>query len=234
MSPRLLYAEVPGFYAAVERAANPELAERPLIVGGNPRKKGVVQAATPDALAEGVAEGMSVLDALARCPSARAIRTDMPRYREAAKRLRACLRSVSERLEPEGLGASVLEVTERGEASAELAQGVRDRVEKELRLAVRVGVAPVRFVAQLAALEAGAAGFRVVEANEVVAFLAPLPVQRLPGVGPNTGERLAALGIRTVGEVATAGRDLLESNFGNHGLGIWASALGRRYCGHRI
>lgn len=227
MSPRLLYAEVPGFYAAVERAANPSFAERPLIVGGDPRKRGVVQAATPDAIAEGVAEGMLVLDALTRCPRARAVRTDMSRYREAGKRMRACLRGVSERLEPEGLGAAVLEVTERREASGDLARAVREHLFSELKLSARIGIAPVRFVAQLAAREAGPEGFRVVDAADVVRFLAPLPAQRLPGVGPNTVERLASLGLRTAGEIAEAGRETLEKELGNHGLSIWASAMGQ-------
>ncbi len=227
MSRRLLYAEVPGFYAAVERAANPGLAERPLIVGGDPRKRGIVQSASPDALQRGVEEGMLVLDALSRCPSARAVRTDMARYREASKRLRASLRTLSERLESEGLGAAVAEVTARPEASQDLAQQVRAHLQRELRLESRVGVAPVRFVAQIAAREAGASGVRVVEPAEVVSFLAPLPAQRLPGVGPNTAERLGALGLRTAGDIAGAGRDLLETNFGNHGLGIWAAAMGQ-------
>ncbi len=227
MSRRLLYAEVPGFYAAVERAVNPGLAERPLIVGGDPRKRGIVQSASPDALERGVEEGMLVLDALARCPNARAVRTDMARYREASKRFRASLRVFAERLESEGLGAAVAEVTERPEDSEPLARQVREHVQRELQLETRVGVAPVRFVAQIAAREAGAAGVRVVDPAEVVAFLAPLPAQRLPGVGPNTAERLAGLGLRTAGDIARAGRDLLEETLGNHGRGIWASAMGQ-------
>ncbi len=227
MSRRLLYVEVPGFYAAVERAAHPGLQGRPLIVGGDPRKRGIVQAATPDALEAGVEEGMQVLDALARCPPARALRTDMPRYREAAKRMRNCLRAVSERLEAEGLGAAVLEVTERREKSGDLARGIREHLFADMQLEPRVGVAPVRFVAQVAAREAGSEGIRVVEPGEVMRFLAPLPAQRLPGVGPNTLERLSALGLRTAGDVAAAGRDLLERHFGNHGLGIWAAAMGQ-------
>jgi nucleotidyltransferase/DNA polymerase involved in DNA repair len=227
VSRRLLYVEVPGFYAAVERAANPGLGGRPLIVGGDPRKRGIVQAATPDALEAGVEEGMQVLDALARCPRARALRTDMPRYREAAKRLRACLRRVSERLEPEGLGAAILEVTERLEPSSDLARGVREHLSAQMHLNPCVGVAPVRFVAQVAARESGSEGFRVVEPGEVARFLAPLPAQRLPGVGPNTLGRLNALGLRTAGDVALAGREVLEQQLGNHGLGIWAAAMGQ-------
>ncbi len=227
MSRRLLYVEVPAFYAAVERAANPVLEERPVIVGGDPRKRGIVQAATADAIASGVQEGMTVLDALARCPAARALRTDMPRYREVAKRLRAFLSRYSDRMEPEGLGAAILEVSDREEASEALGQLLRSELAAALRLPGQVGIAPVRFVAQLAAREAGEDGVRVVLPGEVRAFLAPLPADRLPGVGPNTAERLSELGLRRAGELAAADRDLLEEKLGNHGLAIWAAARGQ-------
>ena len=87
----LLYATVPGFYAEVERAANPGIEGRPVIVGGDPRKRGLVQSATPDALAAGVEVGMPMREALERCPQGRALRTDMRRYRELFKFLIAFL-----------------------------------------------------------------------------------------------------------------------------------------------
>ena len=112
MSGALLYAEVLGFYAEVERALRPELAGRPVIVGGDPRKRGLVQAATADARAAGVVAGMPVEEALARCRGARALRTEMARYREMDKRVRACVGRICERLEPVGLGAAYLDVRE--------------------------------------------------------------------------------------------------------------------------
>ncbi|HEY5657091.1 MAG TPA: DNA polymerase IV, partial [Myxococcota bacterium] len=87
MTRTVLFAEVPGFYAAVERAEDPSLAERPVIVGGDPRKRGRVQAATADALAVGVQVEMPMLEALQRCPGARAVRTNMRHYREVSRRL---------------------------------------------------------------------------------------------------------------------------------------------------
>ena len=88
-APTLLYVDVPHFYAAIERQSDPELAGRPLIVGGDPRKRGQVQSASPDALAAGVEIGMSMLEALDRCPQARTLRTNMKRYREMSGQLRA-------------------------------------------------------------------------------------------------------------------------------------------------
>lgn len=223
---RLLYADVPGFYAEVERAAQPALAARPVIVGGDPRKRGLVQAATGDAIAAGVVVEMPVLDALERCPHARALRTDMSRYREADKRLRAVFARFAERVEPAGLGAAWL--APAGEGSlAEPAEALRAAVEHELRLPLRVGAAPVKFLAKLAAEEAGAGGFLAVDATGLAAFLHPLPVSRLPGVGARTAQRLAELGVRTVGELVAAGRERVEGALGAHGLGILAAASGQ-------
>jgi len=223
----LVYADVPGFYAEVERAANPALAQRPVLVGGDPRKRGLVQAATADALAAGVALDMPIVDALERCPQARALRTDMPRYREADKRLRAVLARFAARIEAAGLGAAWLEPEADAGSLAALADGLRSAVARELRLPLRLGAAPVKFLARLAAEEAGLERFLAIDAGEVGAFLRPLPVSRLPGVGARTEARLAELGVRTVGELVAAGRDRVERALGNHGLAILAAASGQ-------
>ena len=227
MSRALLYAQVPGFYAEVERAADPALRGRPVVVGGDPRKGGRVQAATPDARAAGVAPGMPVLEALQRCPGARPIRTRMAFYREAALRLRACLRRVCERLEPEGLEAAFLDPADNALPPRRLAERLREQVAREIGLPLRVGIAPVKFAARLAAEEAGEAGILEVGEGELVAFLAALPVARLPGVGPNAETALARVGVRRVGELVALGREALEAALGNRGLELLALAEGR-------
>lgn len=227
MSPRLLYVEVPGFYAAVEQAADAALSGRPVIVGGDPRKRGLVQSATPDALAAGVRVGMPMLEVLERCPRARATRTDMRRYREEAGRLRACLRRIVDRLEPAGLGAAYLDACEAPDPPERVADKLRTLVRDELGLPLRVGAAPAKFLAKLAAEESGPENIRIVPAPEVAAFLRPLPASRLPGVGPNTATRLAELGARTAGDVVRLGRPSIERALGNHGLAILAAAMGQ-------
>jgi len=223
----LLYAEVPRFYAEAERAADPSLAGRPVIVGGDPRKRGLVQAATLDALAEGVEVGMPVLEALERCPGARVRRTNMRAYRELAGRLRACLRLAAGELEPAGLEAAYLDAGAGADAPEALAARLQAEVQRALRLPLRVGIGPVKFVAKLAAEEAGAGGVRRVPAEELRAFLAPLPVQRLPGVGPHTLAVLRELGITSVGALAAAPRAAVEERLGNHGLALWTAARGQ-------
>jgi DNA polymerase-4 len=222
----VLYAEVPRFYAEVERARDLALADRPVVVGGDPRKRGLVQAATADALAAGVEPGMEVLVALQRCPQARSLRTNMRRYREASSQLRASLRRVLPRLEPDGLGAAFLDPGRAAQAPRALALALREAVEKELGLPLRVGIAPVKFLARLAAEEAGPEGVREVSPEAVAAFLHPLPVTRLPGVGPRTAAVLAGLGARCVGDLLGLGRPALEKALGNHGLAILEAARG--------
>ena len=226
MSRTLLFAEVPNFYAAAERAADLTLTERPVIVGGDPRKRATVQSATPDALARGVVEGMPLLEALARCPRARALRTNMRRYREVSLQLKACLRQSVERIEPVGLSAAYMDLTELGSEPSILGQKLQEQVRQRLALPLRVGIAAVKFVARLAAEEAQASGLRRVLVGEEAAFLAPLCVARLPGVGPHAEERLAQLGVRQIGEVVALGRERLEALFGNRGPELLALARG--------
>jgi len=224
----VLFAQVPSFYAEVERAADRDGGERPILVGGDPRKRGRVQSASRDAVAAGVVEGMSMLEALERCPRARVLRTDMKRYREASARLRAVLRETAEGIEPMALDAAFVDLDQLLAPDPEaLAARLRERVREELALPLRVGIAPVKFMARLAAEEAGYEGCRIVAADEAAAFLADLPVARLPGVGPRTLEVLQELGLTRVRELQAVDPQRLEQRLGNHGLRILELARGR-------
>lgn len=220
----LLYVEVPRFYAQVERLRNPELSARPIVVGGDPRKRGQVQAASAEALAAGVVVGMSMLDALARCPRARALRTDMPHYREVSGRLRAVLRAVLGELEPVGLEAAYADATGRDAAALGLAACARIRA--ELGLAARSGVAAHKFLARIAAESAPDAGVVAVASGDEARFLAPMSVGVLPGVGPKTVATLRDLGAKSIGDLARIDRAALEAALGNHGLRILELARG--------
>jgi DNA polymerase-4 len=186
-----------------------------------------VQSATSEARAAGVVPEMSIEEALGRCPRARALRTDMPRYREMDKRVRACLGRACERLEPAGLVAAYLDVRDHSATAAEIAHALRASVASELSLPLHVGAAPTKALARIACQRAGDAGFLEIAAGEVERFLAPLPVACLPGVGAKTEARLAELGATTVGALVALGRAAIERELGNHGLAILASALGQ-------
>lgn len=223
----VLFSEVPHFYAMVERADDPALAERPLLVGGDPRKRGLVQAATPEALAAGVRLDMPVAEALALCPRARALPTDMRRYREVSRRLFARLREAFARLEPCGLGAAYAllpgAAADAGERFAALAAGVRS----ELGLPLRGGIASGKFLSRLAAARAADGALQRIPVGGEADFLEPLPVTELEGVGQKTAAVLAELGAARIGDVVALGRERLEQALGNHGLRIFALASGR-------
>ena len=217
---------VRGFYAEVERGADPRLRGRPVIVGGDPRKHGSVQSASDDALAAGVTLGMSMREALERCPQARVLRTNMKAYRDVGGQLRAIFRQETDRVEPAGLDAAYLEPVGGDEPPDAIAHRLQERVASALALRLRVGAGPVRFVAKLAAEEAGPGGVLWVRPGELRRFLDPLPVAKLPGVGPRTQESLAEFGASTVADVLRLGRARLEERLGNHGRAIFALAQG--------
>jgi DNA polymerase-4 len=222
----ILLFHIPGFYAAVEQADVPALRGQPVIVGGDARKRGRVTAASAEARALGVAAGMSVADALARCPGAALRPTRLRRYRDVARDVRAVLRGVCERLEEDGLDSTWLEVPAREEPVAFAAELVV-RVQSALGIAAVAGIGPTRQVAWLAALDAGPAGIRAVPAERAHEFLAPQPVTRLFGLGPATAERLAAAGIATIGELAKRSAAELEPIVGRPAAALLALASAR-------
>jgi DNA polymerase-4 len=223
----VLFAEVPGFYAAVARADDPTLAGRPVLVGGDPRKRGRVQSATLDAFASGVALEMPILEALRHCPQARAVRTDMARYREVSRRLFALLRGVEVHLETFGLSACYADVTARQGEAESLANRAIEVVGEALELPLRVGIAPGKFLARLAAEEvAGERGVVRVAPGAEQTFLDPLPIERLDGVGRKTAASLVAMGARTIADVRALGRARLQAEYGPPGLRVHACAQG--------
>jgi len=226
MTRSVAYAEVPGFYAQVERAARPDLARRPIVVGGDPRKGGLVQAATEDAEARGVVPGMPVLEAIERCPEIRALPTRMRRYRDVSANLFALLRMECREIEEAGFGAAYFVVREGTDPEA-LAASLRRRIGEELGLPLRVGMGPVKLLARLAAQESGAQGFQRVGPADLESFLYPMPVTRLEGVGTNTAAALAKHDVHTVGELVALGRERLEEILGNRGLELLERARGR-------
>ncbi|MGH0032122.1 MAG: DNA polymerase Y family protein [Myxococcota bacterium] len=225
MQRRILFGEVPGFYAAVERVEDPALSDRPVIVGGDPRKRGRVQSASAEALAAGVELDMPMLEALRLCPQARSVRTNIGHYREVSRGLMAALRVVLPRLEPFGLGAAYADLTGSDDAEARGA-ALCDVVQERMGLPVRVGIASRKFLARLVAQELPERGVRSLAAGEEEGFLSPLPVSRLDGVGRKTAARLEELGASTIGDVARLGRERLQEVFGTHGLRIHAYATG--------
>ena len=224
------YATVPSFYAWVERVDDPSLRGRPVIVGGNPNKRGKVQSASEDARRFGVREGMLVSEALVLCSEAVVAPTQMKRYREVASLFHSCLRSVIRQHEAHGLSAAYLEVP-RDEAAdragaVEFAARLSSCVREELGLPLKVGVAPLKFLAEIAAQQCRDEDLYFIAPGEEQEFLRSLSLDQLPGVGSKTLATLRQLRVESVAELVSLDSRVLETELGNHGLRILSLARG--------
>ncbi|MCP4036747.1 MAG: DNA polymerase IV [bacterium] len=227
---KLAYAEVPSFYASVERLDDPGLRARPVVVGGSPHKRGRVQSASPEALSSGVVVGMETDDVAQVCPDAVLVRTNMKRYREISSLLHGVLREVAHGIEVDGLAGAYLELSaqqlrDEGQARA-LAQRLCERVRDAIGLPLRVGIAPVKFLAKVAAHESEPFDVRLVDTGDVAGFLSQLPLDRLPGVGPKTQAVFEQMSIETVGQLLARDPVEVEDRLGSHGRRILAYARG--------
>jgi len=224
--PSVGFVEVPDFHVEVARRASPEPGGRPLIVGGDPTKRGKVRALSPELRARGLREEMPMREALERAPDARPVRTDMSLARELSGRLRAAVRQEVDAVEIEGLFGFYIEAPQGSEEALELVHRLVEAVEQATGLPLRCGVAPARFAARWAAEDAGRQGARVIDRNDFEAYLLRQPIERLPGVGPKTAARLAELGVVDLPGLRGLGQDRLEILLGNHGRGLWLLACG--------
>ena len=196
------HLDLDAFFAAVEELENPELRRRPLVVGGDPRSRGVVATANYVARQFGIHSAMSCAEALRRCPEAVFVRPRHALYREYSAEVWTAIREVVPVVERTGLDEGYLDLTplasDFGRARV-LAEAVRTSVRAATNLSCSLGVAPTKVVAKVASDRRKPGGITVVPAGTETAFLAPFPVRILPGVGPRAEERLRSAGITTIG-----------------------------------
>ena len=226
----ILHVDMDAFYASVEVLDDPALAGRPVIVGGTPEGRGVVAAASYEARRYGVRSAMSAARARRLCPDGVFLRGRMDRYAEVSRQVFACFAAITPLVEPLSIDEAFLDVTgcRRLFGPAEgIGRDLKERIRAEVGLTASVGVAHNKFLAKLASDLEKPDGFVVVPAGAVQAFLDPLPVGRLWGVGPVAERNLAALGIRTVAELRAFPRAALLARFGDHGRHLLELAVGR-------
>ncbi len=225
----ILHVDMDAFYASVEQRDRPALRGRPVIVGGL-GGRGVVCAASYEARPFGVHSAMPVSTARRLCPQAVFLPTRMGYYAQISRQIREIFLSFTPLVEPLSLDEAFLDV--RGceglfGTAPESARRIKDRVRAKTGLTASVGVAPNKFLAKLASDHGKPDGLVVVPPDRVAEFLAPLPVGRLWGVGAKGEQRLHALGVRTIGQLAALPERALSDHFGKAGRHLWQLAHGR-------
>lgn len=224
----VVHADMDAFFAAVEQHDRPELRGKPVIVGF-PGPRSVVSTASYEARPYGVGSAMPMVQALRRCPDAVVIPPRFERYKEVSRKVMEVFASFSPLVEPLSLDEAFLDMT-----GTEALFGPPEEMGRRLKVAVRdatgltvsVGISATKFVAKVASDFRKPDGLTVVPPERVAAFLHPLPVRRLWGVGPRAEEKLHRLGLRTIGDVAAASRSFLEAELGSMGLHLHRLAHG--------
>jgi DNA polymerase IV len=201
----LAHLDLDAFFAAVEELEQPQLRGRPLVVGGDPHGRGVVATANYEARRFGIHSAMASAEALRRCPHAVFLRPNGSLYRRYSRRVWTAVREVVPTIERTGMDEGYLHIAEVasnfGEARA-VAEAVQASVGATTSLTCSLGVATCKVVAKVASDRRKPGGITVVPPGREAAFLAPLPLRRLPGVGPRADERMRAAGLRRVGDLA--------------------------------
>jgi DNA polymerase-4 len=205
VKPIVAHLDLDAFFAAVEELEHPELAGGPLVVGGDPRGRGVVATANYHARRYGIRSAMSCAEALRRCPQAVFIRPSHRLYSEYSRAVWTAVREVVPTVERTGLDEGYLLVSEVARDFREgraVAEAVQVAVRGATSLSCSLGVASCKVVAKVASDRRKPGGITVVRPGREAAFLAPFAVRLLPGVGPRAEERLGAAGIETIGALA--------------------------------
>jgi DNA polymerase-4 len=225
----IMHVDLDAFYASVEQLRRPELRGKPVVVGGHPGERGVVAAASYEARAFGVRSAMPLSRAQRLCPNAIFVPCDFTAYREASLRVFEIFSHFSPLVEPMSLDEAYLDLTGSQALLGppyEVALRLRDEVSRECGLDVSIGIGTSKVVAKIASDLRKPKGLVEVKPGEESAFLAALPIERLPGCGPATIDKLRPLGVRTIGELAALPLSLLTQMLGRFGEQLHEHARG--------
>jgi DNA polymerase-4 len=225
----IIHADMDAFYASIEQLDNPTLRSKPVLVGGAPDARGVVAAASYEARVFGCRSAMPMKIAVRLCPQAVCVVPHFTRYRQISEQIMTIFRRLTPLVEPLSLDEAFLDVThrvERGQAPEVVARWIKDTVQAETRLTVSCGVATAKSLAKIACGMEKPDGLTVVPPGEERAFLAPLSVGDLWGVGPKTTMRFERAGITTIGELAERPLPWLIDRFGVRGEWFHQLAIG--------
>ncbi|WP_029460964.1 DNA polymerase IV [Solidesulfovibrio alcoholivorans] len=224
----ILHLDMDAFFASVEQHDDPTLAGKPVIIGNHLR--GVVSAASYEARVFGVRSAMPVVEAKRRCPHGVFLPGNRRRYSEVSRIVMAALGRISPLVEPASIDEAYVDVTGTETLFGPpetLGRAIKAMIREETGLACSVGIAPVKFIAKIASDYDKPDGLTVVPPDQVAAFLADLPVGKIPGVGKRAQDTLARLGVRLVRDVLNYPPDFWKRHCGKWGLDLYARANGQ-------
>jgi DNA polymerase-4 len=216
---KFIHIDMDAFYASVEQRDDASLRGRPVVVAWRGARS-VVCAASYEARTFGIRSAMPAARAERLCPDAVFVPPDFTRYKAVSQQVREIMLRHTDLVEPLSLDEAYLDVTEPKSdlpSATAIAKTIRAQIHAETQLTASAGVAPVKFLAKIASDWRKPDGLFVIRPEEVDAFLEPLPVARIHGVGKVMDGKLAALGIRTVGELRAFDLHALEARFGRYG-----------------
>ena len=227
-SRKIIHVDMDAFYASVEQRDDPSLRGRPVVVAWRGARS-VVCAASYEARKFGVRSAMPALRAERLCPDAVFVPPDFVRYKAVSRQVREIMLAHTDLVEPLSLDEAYLDVTapktDLPSATA-VAEAIRARIREETSLTASAGVAPNKFLAKIASDWNKPDGLFVVRPHQVEAFLTPLPVGRIPGVGKVMQAKLEALAIATVGDLRALALEDLQTRFGSFGAALYRRARG--------
>jgi DNA polymerase-4 len=225
----IIHADMDAFYASIEERDRPELKGKPVIVGGEPERRGVVSAANYVARRYGIHSAMPAITARRLCRQGIFLTPRIGYYAEVAGQIREIFERFTPLVEPLSLDEAFLGVSGSEHLfgpAVEIARKLKRMIYEEIKLVVSVGVAPNKFLAKIASDLKKPNALVVVEPDKVQEFLDPLPVERLWGVGKQGSKIFQRLGIRTIGQLGQYPLDVLQSRFGSSGEQLWQLARG--------
>ena len=234
MERKILHLDLDAFFCSVEELLDPSLKGKPFAVGGNPQGRGVVSSCSYTARKFGVHSAMPMARALSLCPELIVIHHRHGLYGEYSNKVMDILRSYTPLFQQVSIDEAFLDVSDLPKPAGVIAREIQERVDHELHLPCSLGVATNKLVAKVAndfgksQVKSGQAPrqITIVPPGEEAAFLAPLDIQSLWGIGPKTSQKLHGQGIHTIGQLAALSIAELEANFGNNALEMHARALG--------
>jgi len=226
---KIIHVDMDMFYAAVEMRDRPELRGKPLVVGGRPDSRAVATTANYEARKFGIHSGISCAQARRLCPQCLFIPPDFKKYRQVSEQIQRIFHEFTDLVESVSLDEAYLDVTrnkKNGPSATRLAREIKERIFAVTGLTASAGVAASMFVAKIASDARKPDGLCVVRPEQVMAFIRPLPVLKIPGIGRVTNARMQQLGIRTVADLEQKPLEFLQSEFGKFGRYLFDIARG--------